>query len=302
MLVGLGGQALAVDEVEQSAELLVPAGLDGQAEDLLGRAVQLLVAAVVGLVHHEPAALDVVPRVHHAAGGVPELRLALQVHALQRASQLRAVMPVHDAVGALARVPVVLLRVRGVHAPHDADDVQEDHRVAQRVARARFRDGLGPEPCRVLDQAVVQVVDHLVRPARALQMLNLACEPVVLGVRDGVEALREAVAPLAQGLALGRHREVQAAARLAVDAVLLQEVQTALSGLQPFGALSVQAAQVRERPGAAPLHPYALVGGVHLTRAVEAGVNAAVLAVHAVREPEVHAGVQLGAAPVARGG
>ena len=126
MLVGLGGQALAVDEVEQSAELLVPAGLDGQAEDLLGHALQLLVAAVVGLVHHEPAALDVVPRVHHAAGGVPELRLALQVHALQRAAELRAVVLVHDAVGALARAAVVLFRVRGVHTTHDADDVEED--------------------------------------------------------------------------------------------------------------------------------------------------------------------------------
>ena len=57
---------------------------------------------------------------------------------------------------------------------------------------------------------------------------------------------------------------------------------------------------MRERPGAAALHPHALIRGVHLARAVEAGVHAAVLAVHAVLEPEAHARVQLCAQPIAR--
>ena len=119
-----------------------------------------------------------------------------------------------------------------------ADDVEEDHRVAERPPRARLRDGLGAQSRGVLDQAVVQVVDQLVRPARALKVDRFAGQAVVLGVRDGVEALREAVAALAQGLALRRHREVQAAARLVVDAVLLQEVQAALGGLHPLRGMA----------------------------------------------------------------
>ena len=52
-------------------------------------------------------------------------------------------------------------------------------------------------------------------------------------------------------------------------------------------------AQVCKDPAAAALHPYALIGGVDPAIAVQAGVHAAVLVVHAVLQPEVDAALQL---------
>ena len=105
-------------------------------------------------------------------------------------------------------------------------------------------------------------------------------------------------ATLAQRFAVRRYREVQPVPRRAVDAVLLQKVQAGLCGVQPFLLFAVHAAQVRERPRTAPLHPHAFVCGKHLAVTRQAGVNAAVLFVHAVLQPERDAALQLRADPV----
>ena len=136
--------------------------------------MQLFVATVVCFVHHEPAAFNVVTRVYHAAVGVPQFGVALRVNAFQRAAQFGVVVVVHNVVAHFARVLVVFLDVSGVNTTHDANDIQEDHGVAQRAAGARGGDGLGAQSRGILHAAPVQAVDHVVGLASAVQIDLLA--------------------------------------------------------------------------------------------------------------------------------
>ena len=85
VLVGFRGLAHAVDEVEESFILLVPARGDGVAEDLLGGLVEGFIPGGVGLLRQEPAAFDVVARVHDPARGGVRLQLPVGTHGLQDA-------------------------------------------------------------------------------------------------------------------------------------------------------------------------------------------------------------------------
>ena len=225
-------------------------------------------------------------------GGVG-LQRAVRADGLEDAVQLRPVVVLHDLVDA-GRGPLVVKRGVGrVAAAHDRGDVQIDHRFSEAAAPAGLRDGLRAEAGRVGDEAVAQLPVQLIGPPRALDARLVARDGVILGVRHRVEVLAEAVAPLAQGPPVAGHGEIHPPARVAVDAVVLEEVQAAPAGLQPLGPDAVVRAEEGVDPAAASLHPDALVCGIDLALPVEAGVDAAVLPVQAVLQPEGRAPRQL---------
>ena len=118
VLIGLRRESHAVHEVEQAAVLLVPAPLDGHIKDLHGLRPQLRVVLVLGLLHQEPAALDVVARIDEAAGGDVGPELAVHAHGLQGALQLRLVVIAEDGLHALLGPGVIDLPVLRVAAAH----------------------------------------------------------------------------------------------------------------------------------------------------------------------------------------
>lgn len=150
---------------------------------------------------------------------------------------------------------------------------------------------LGPRP-RGVGHSVVQVPVQVIGPSCPFQARFLAGNAVILGVGHGIESLGEAVAALTQGLAVLGDGEVHPVPGFPVDAVFLHKVQAALGSRQPFRLHAVAAAQECKDPAAAALHPDALIGGKNFPRPVQAGVHAAMDAVHAVFQPKVHAAVQ----------
>ncbi len=297
VLVGLGRAAQAVDKVQQSAVLLVPAGVDGAVEDHLGFGDELAVAGAFGVLEKEPHALDVVAGVDDAALGDVQAGLALGTDVFKHTAELVLDVVFKDVVYALLGALLIQGAVLGVDAHQHACHVQIDHRDAKRAAAARLGDRLGAETGRVR-HAVGQIPIGVIGAARPLQTGAVARDAVVFGVRHGIEGFREIVAALAQGLALGGHGEVHPIPGLVVETVGLHKVQAALRGGQPLVLHPVQVAQPCEDPAAAPLHPDALVGGKNLALAVQAGVDAAVDLVHAVFQPEVYTAVQLLADPL----
>ena len=194
---------------------------------------------------------------------------------------------VHAALGAL----LVQCLILGVNPQHDGGHVQIDHGQAKRAAAAGLGNGLGTQAGGVLG-AVPQIPINIVGLLGPLQAFLVAGNAVVLGVGNGIEGLRVVIAALTQGLAVCGDGEVHSAVGLGVDAVFLHEVQAALGSLQPLLLHAVHMAQVCKDPAAAALHPYALIGGVDPAIAVQAGVHAAVLLVHAVSQPEIRADCQ----------
>ena len=69
MLIGLGRQSLAIDEVQEPAVFMIPAGLERILENALGFFVHVLFAGDIGVFHHEPAAFNIVAGVYKAAVG-----------------------------------------------------------------------------------------------------------------------------------------------------------------------------------------------------------------------------------------
>ena len=301
VLIGLRGLAQAVDEVEQAAVFLIPAGVDGPVEHLGGLGNQLLVAGALGVLQQEPDALDVVAGVDGAALGVVEPGGAVHVHVFQGTLELRLNMVLEDVVHTLLGPLLIEGPAVRVGAQHNAGDVEEDHRRAEGPAAACLRDGLRPHAHGVL-HALAEVPVEVVALPCPLQPDRIAGDAVVLRVGDGAECLGEVVASLAQRLALGGDGKVHSVAAGAVKAVGLHEVQAAPAGLQPLRSLAVLAAQEGEHPTAASLHPHALVGGVDLPLPVQAGIHAAVDRIHTVFQPEVRRAGELLPRPRLGGG
>ncbi len=154
---------------------------------------------------------------------------------------------------------------------------------------------------RILDQGIVQIVYELIGTSCALKVNALPTDPIVLGIGDTVEALGEVVSSLAKRRSFGCHCEIEPAAGIMVDAVILKEVQAAFRRFHPFGTYTIETAKIRERPSASSLHPYAFVGGIDITLPIEAGVYTAIHAIDAVFQPKCHTGFQLVLYPVSLG-
>ena len=105
---------------------------------------------------------------------------------------------------------------------------------------------------------------------------------------------------LAQGLAVLGHGEIHAVACRAIDAIRLQKAKAGLRRFHPLGALAVQSTKTGKHPRAPALHPYALIGGIDLAGAIQAGVHTAMYAVYTVFQPKIHTALQLLANPGAR--
>ena len=179
-----------------------------------------------------------------------------------------------------------------IGAQQHAGDIENDHGGAEGPSRPGLGNGLGTHAHGV-GHTPAQVPVQVVALPGPLQPGALPGDAVVLGVGDGAEGLGEVIAPLAQGLTLRRDGEVHPVSGPMVEAVGLHKVQAASGCIQPLLLHAVAAAQEGENPAAPALHPHALVGGVDLAPPVQAGVDAAVLLVHAVRQPEIGGALQL---------
>ena len=244
------------------------------------------------MLQQEPHALNVVSGVHRAALSVVQPGRAVHVHVLQRAFQLRLYVVLENVVHALLRPLLIERFALRVGAQHHAGDVQDNHGRAEGPAAAGLRDGLGAHAHRV-GLALAQVPVEVVAFPRPLQTRFLPGHAVVFRVGDGAERLGEVVPPLAQRLALCGDGEVHPVPGLMVEAVGFHEIQAAPAGLQPLLLHTVGMTQECVNPAAAALHPYALVRGIDFALPVQAGVDPAVLLVHAVGQPEAGRTLQL---------
>ncbi len=226
-----------------------------------------------------------------AALGVIEAGSPVHIHVFQHALKLRLHVVAENLLHALGGPLVVEGPALRVHPAQGAGDVEDNHRHAEGTAGAGFRNGLWPQAGGV-GHAVVQVPVKVVGPAGPQEVLLPPGYAVILGVGQGVKGLGVAVAALTQRLSLPGDGEVHPAPGVVVDAVLLQKVQAAFGGLQPLRPGAVGVAEAGEHPPAPPLHPDAFIGGVNLPLSVQTGVDAPVLPVHAVVQPEADAPLQ----------
>ena len=160
--------------------------------------------------------------------------------------------------------------------------VDENHREGVSLT---LHDGLelGRHPLlRIGDE----LADALEERDRLLRPRLVAARERVFRVGDRGEALGEHVAALLEAHALRRHGEV--GAPVLGKAVLFKELAAALRRLQPFGILLHVVVGVGRHPSEAALEPDALRRVHQRTVAVDARVDAAVLAVPAVLHPERH--------------
>ena len=81
--------------------------------------------------------------------------------------------------------------------------------------------------------------------------------------------------------------KVKSAGSILIDTILLKEIKTAFTCLEPFVLYAVNVTKVAENPAATALHPYALISRENLTVLIKAGINTAVLFIHTVFEPEI---------------
>ena len=131
-----------------------------------------------------------------------------------------------------------------------------------------------------------ELADALEERDRLLRPRLVAARERILRVGDRGEALGEHVAALLEAHALRRHGEV--GAPVLGKAVLFKKLAAALRRLQPFGVLLHVVVGVGRHPTVAALEPDALRRVHQRTVAVNARIDAAVLAVPAVLHPERH--------------
>ena len=166
MLVGLGRSAQAVDEVQQSAVFLVPAGVDGTVEDGLRLLHQVHVSGTFGVLKQEPDTFDIVARIDDPALGHIQTRFPFRADVLQDAAQVVLHMIAENVLHAGGRpffVQRLLLRVD----PHQhGSHIQIDHRDAEGSAAAGLRNRLRAEAGGIR-HAVVEVPVEIIGSAGA---------------------------------------------------------------------------------------------------------------------------------------
>ena len=291
VLVGLGRIAQGVDKVQQTAVLLIPAGVDGPVEDGLRLADEGCVAGAFGLLQQEPDALDVVAGVDDPALRNVQPGFAVGAYVFQHAAQLILDVIAEDLLhagggpGFIERFPL------RIGAQHDAGHVQADHGRAEGAAGPGLGDGLGAKAGGVR-HPVVQIPVQIVGPAGPQQAVPVPGDPVVFGVCHRIEGFGEAVTALTQGTSVGSDGEIHPIPRFPVDAVGFHKIEAAPGGGQPFLLHAVEPAQPGKDPAAASLHPNAFIGRIDPALSVQAGVDAAVHRVHAMFQPEIDAAVQ----------
>ena len=107
------------------------------------------------------------------------------------------------------------------------------------------------------------------------------------GVGDGGKGLAVGIAAFAQGPAVARDMEEQAAEGIGpVHAAILQEAQAAFRPGEPRGPALHRVVEREQHPAHAALRPHGLVGVQQRAIAVETMQEAPVLGVHAAGEPE----------------
>ena len=266
--------------------------MDRVIKDLNGLSKQRIVLCDLRLLHQEPAAFDVMPRIDNAASRRICLQFPFRSDRFQRTLEFWFYMIAQDLLYALLCACIIKCALFRITAAHDRRYIQINHRISQCAARARLRDRFGAKSGRVFDQMVIELINQLIRSPRTFDADMLPGIVVILGVCHCIKRLGEAVAPLAQRMSVSRHGEIHPVSSIAVDAVRLHKIKAAPANLQPFLALSIVCAQICVCPCAAPLHPYAFVCAVYFPRFVEAGINTAVFMVYPMLTPEFDGALQ----------
>ena len=253
--------------------------------------MQAAIALPPGLFHQKPAALNGVAGVEGAVDAHARVILPFGAHGFQGHPAVLFAVELEDLIHAPACAQAVGIRVFGVGVPHHGAQVQVDHGARQAAQRAGFGVDFGAE-ARGVSLPLVQPPDEVIAIPGLVHISALAGELEKLGARHGIEGFGKAVAALPQGLAIPGDLEIHAVAQIVVDTVPLCKIQAALGKGAPGGVFAVDIAEFGKGPGAAPLHPHGLVGGVDLAGPVEAGEDAAKSLILAVCQPEVEAGCQ----------
>ena len=238
----------------------------------------LVPATVAGFLQYKPRGFDAMARVY----GAPEVgiyKFTIRPYGLEQALELgmdEVFLKPCDALVNLAREPRL---VNGPAKTRANVDENHDDAVALQLYLGLK---LGCEIARGVEEAQ-RVVKNLQCTAGKMPV---ARGQGILAHGNGCEGFREDVAALSQGASVGGNREVHVS--VAVEAVFFDEVDSASCRVKILLPLLhvVVGESADERKAA--LEPHAL-GRIHeRSVAVQTGVDAAVLAVPAMFEPEGH--------------
>ena len=270
--------------------------MDCPVKNLLGLRNKLLIAGALCMLQQEPDALDIMAGIDNAAVGKLRAGFAIGANIFQNALEFGVIAVAEDFIHTL----LCPLLVKGlsfrIGTHHDACDIQIYHRQTKGTAGARLRNGLGAEAGGI-GCTVPEIPVDLVGTLCPFQAFLLSRHTVILRIGHRIKGLGIVIAALAKRLSVCSDGEIHSALRIRIDAVFFHKVQAGFGCLQPLVPFAVDGAKISKNPAASSLHPHAFVGGIDLAFPVETGVDAAVLFVHAVLQPEMDAGVQLLANP-----
>ena len=123
MLICLGRLAAGVDEVKQSAVLLIPAGIDGVIEDGLSLFDELRLTCQLCILEKEPYAFDIMARIYRPALGIIKSRRSVSIHIFEDTAKLRFYVVFENIVNALLCPCHIFIPVLGITALHDETNI-----------------------------------------------------------------------------------------------------------------------------------------------------------------------------------
>lgn len=278
----LAGTSAYVGEVNETAEIVIPAPFKGYVEDLKRVCKKLLVAGVNSLIHKEPAVFHGVTGVDGPACGIVN-EFAVGTHGFEYASKLGLVVDINDNVRHFLSNLGVIFGLFGVGTTESLCAGYKNHRVGNSAFLSGGSVALGSD-LEGIGAAVAENGKHHFEAFFSLsQSFLVAGHNRIFSHRKNVEAFGEEVTALSERKAFLGESEVHSP--VGVCDVLVDEVFTKLCRFFPFVLYAVKVAKTREGPKTSALEPTGLVGVVSFTFSVDAGD---VTTVFLVEEIAVH--------------
>ena len=271
-----------VGEIADAAVLTVPAALPHVVEHGETELLQLRVIGATRLTEHEPRGLD-------GMSGIEESAVEMVVDFAGRADDLhhRAQVMLHEVPGDLVDGLAGPLAERASEHRHVTEvgakvlrRHQGHHQRRESLRRAGRRGDLRGDATRF----PLVAEESLVGGEGALLPLGLPGRSMHGAVTDRGEAFAEDVAAHAQRVAFGGDGEMQLAGE--VRTAVVEEVGARQRRLEPLRTRLDGIVEVGEGPSRAALEPDGLVGVEQFAFSAEGGMDAAMLTVEAVLQPE----------------
>ena len=128
-------------------------------------------------------------------------------------------MILQNLLDAFCRVTVIFFRICGINAAQNTGNIQKNHWICKGTATARLRNTFWTKSGRILNQAVIQLINQMVCAACAIEAVCIAGYAIVFRVCNCVKALREAVTALPQGTAVCRNLKIGVGSLLFSDEI-----------------------------------------------------------------------------------